>query len=116
MSWGERSCKRYGSCVHNPTSLTCNVDCEWYVSNGTTPDSVSSSTRCDVDHAQLLNEKHDLEARLDAAERRARVLERALEKCHTCYWILRSDSDDDPETIFHMSDWINQAEVEEENK
>ncbi len=42
MSWGERSCEKYGTgCKYNPTMATCNVDCAGYVSNGKEPDSKS---------------------------------------------------------------------------
>lgn len=31
MSWGERSCKKFGTgCNNNPTIITCNVDCSGY--------------------------------------------------------------------------------------
>ena len=30
MSWGERSCKAYGYCEHNPTVKKCNDKCKYY--------------------------------------------------------------------------------------
>lgn len=41
MSWGERSCRRINMnpCGHDPTPMTCNVDCPGYASNGKPPDS-----------------------------------------------------------------------------
>jgi len=38
MSWGERSCKKYGSCTI-ATYDECNVNCAAYESNGMEPDS-----------------------------------------------------------------------------
>lgn len=49
MSRGERSCEWfYGyknkiPCI--PSYLTCNVDCEHYISNGKTPDSNSQKIK-----------------------------------------------------------------------
>lgn len=41
MSWGERSCIFSGGCPVDggPTMETCNVSCQSYAPNGTTPDS-----------------------------------------------------------------------------
>jgi hypothetical protein len=40
MSWGERSCTHKGDCPHEPTPVTCNVNCPRYVwDRKTKPDS-----------------------------------------------------------------------------
>jgi hypothetical protein len=39
MSWGERSCQRFGTCKVECTIKTCNVDCYAYLSNGNKPNS-----------------------------------------------------------------------------
>lgn len=46
MSWGERSCKKYGSCKReNATIMNCNVDCPEYERNWEIkPDSFQSKT------------------------------------------------------------------------
>lgn len=46
MSWGERSCARFGNCPMIPKPRTCNVDCKSYVHDGSTkPDSVSQKKK-----------------------------------------------------------------------
>lgn len=37
MSWGERSCKRRGTCKYNPTQESCNVNCLGYLWDDVTP-------------------------------------------------------------------------------
>ena len=39
MSWGERSCKNFGTGCKIATMATCNIDCPSYASNGKDPDS-----------------------------------------------------------------------------
>jgi hypothetical protein len=58
VSWGERSCKLYGSCTHKPEIQTCNVDCPHYGWNGATkPDSTPRTNREILEG--LANEIHD---------------------------------------------------------
>lgn len=51
MSWGEKSCEwaheHRSKMPCSPSYLTCNVDCEHYISNGKTPDSNPQKVRND---------------------------------------------------------------------
>ena len=47
MSYGERSCKRFGNCSFNgyDNCYNCSVNCEWYENNGLVFDEVVSDAK-----------------------------------------------------------------------
>ena len=60
MSWGERSCKKFGKDCEIASMNTCNVDCIDYESNGNTPDSESKFKKVkvtEVEEKSMLQKK-----------------------------------------------------------